>query len=216
MPKKRAMLPRKNLVSLIKNVARGQQETKMAIQSFGSNMFHNVSLKVFNNNLATTQGVTDGSALSNRIGDTVLPVGLKLFMQFRQPVDRPNVSWKVWVLKVFGSASAPTFLPRKNITGNLFLDPIDTEACSVVKVINFKADDNYWQGSNATSKESCHFRKVWIPLPSVPYVYSGDNASQGKRYTIVTYAACYDTFGTLETDNIGTINFQSVFYFKDA
>ena len=133
---------RTSLVKLIKNISLKQAETKMAIQSNGFSCLHNVSTRIFQNHLATSQGITDGSALSNRIGDTVMPIGLKLYLQFRQPADRPNVSWKVWVLKIYGTTSI-TFVPVKTITSNLFLDPIDTEACSVVKVINFKAPPNF-------------------------------------------------------------------------
>jgi hypothetical protein len=180
-------------------------------------MFHNVSQRFGGNLLQTTQGITDdGTVVSNRIGDTITPVGLKFLFQFRQPADRPNVNWKVWILKVKGNPSLTLYVPVKSITGNLMLDPIDTEKAVVMKVLNFKYNDNYWAGTLATSKETNFFRQCWIPLPRRPYVYSADNATAGRDYQVLMYAAAYDTTGSLITDNIGTIAVDVLHYFKDA
>ena len=206
-----------DLVKLIKSVSLRQQETKMAISASGAiTLLHNVSAQVYQNLAATQQGITDGLSTLNRLGDTVTPIGFKLFVQLRSPADRPNVTYKMWIVKSWGTANPATFLPVKAITGNLLLDPVDTEKCSVVKTFTYKSPSNYWQGSLATSKENCFFKKLWIPLPRTPYVYGGDNGTLGKKFQYTLYCTAYDTVGTLITDNIGSVNVDCCFYFKDA
>jgi len=174
-----------NLVRLIKQVSLQQSETKMATyDSTVLTMYHNISQRVRANMLQTGQGITDGLTINNRIGDTVSPRGVKLYMTFRQPADRPNVTFKVWILKIHGDVTPPTFVPLKAITGNNMMDPVDTEKCSVVKVLQYKFGDNYWSSTLGNSKEMTFFRKVWIPLASTPYVYGQDNGGLGKKFDI--------------------------------
>jgi len=212
---KKAMPSRQSLVKLIKNVTLKTQETKMSTFNNVHGLLHNVSTRADQNMLATFQGLNDTSGYNNRVGDTVTPIGVKLYMQFRQPADRPNINWKIWILKTPG-VNSYTFVPVKALTGNLMLDPVDTEKCTVLKVLQFKHMDNYFNGTAGSSKETNFFRKVWIPLDRRPYSYDGDNSSLGKLYNVAMYAAAYDTSGTLITDNIGTFTWNKVFYFKDA
>ena len=207
----------KSLVKLIKNVSLQQQETKMTTHDTGVFVVkHNISSLVRGNLLTTTQGIGDSLGTASRIGDTITPVGLKMYMTFRQPTDRPNVSFKVWILKIFGVATPPTSVPVKAITGNLLMDPIDTEKATTVKILTFKYPDNYWQGTAGTSKDMTFFRKLWIPLPKTPYTYGADNSASGKKFQLAMYITAYDSFGTLITDTIGEFACAQCFYFKDA
>lgn len=203
------------LVSLIKNVSLKQAETKMATYNSITSAYHNVSFRYGGNLFGTAQGITDTTGAFNRIGDTVTPIGLKLYMQFRQPPDRPNVSWRIWVMKIIGNPSLPSSVPMKSVTGNLLLDPIDTEKCKLIRTYNFKSPDNYWAGTTGTSKDVDFFRKAWIPFRRTPYVYSGDNLDTGRDFQVCMFVACYDSTGTLVSDNIGTFQCTNVFYFKD-
>jgi len=207
------------LVALIKKVSLGTQETKHVIRNLlsFSPILHNSYNRVVSNLLYTEQGVQDsGIAFDNRIGDSITPVGVKLYLQFSQPVDRPNVTFRLTVVKFHGSAAPPLTIPVTGISGNNLLDPIDTEKCSVVKVFNFKAKENYWAGTSGTSKQITNFMTLWIPLPKKAYVYGSDGNTQGKMFQLSVGVAAYDTFGTLGTDVIGYISLQSQLYFKDA
>lgn len=206
-----------SLVKLIKSVSLKQQETKMATYDTGVlNCLHNISQAARNNLFQTGQGITDGLTINNRLGDTVTPIGVKLYMTFRQPADRPNTNWKVWIVKTWGNVTPATFVPVKAITGNLMMDPLDTEKCSPVLIRTFKAPDNYYSSSLATSKETCFFKKIWIPVARTPYVYGQDGGTLGKKFQMTMYVAAYDTLGTLITDSIGSFACSQVFYFKDA
>lgn len=208
------------LVNLIKKICLGTQETKMATQNIRVPLFHNGGtsqqgkpIVMFQNLLKTTQGITDGTGLSHRVGDCITPIGVKLYMQFDQPTDRPNVTFKVHVVKI-KSHSVQTNLPMKQITQNVMLDPVDTEYCSIVATRTFKYDDNYWNPTEA--KSTCFFKKMWLKLPKFQYVYKADNDQLGKDYQLAVYCAAYDTGGTLTTDNIATASFNAALYFKDA
>lgn len=210
-------MSRGSLVKLIKSVSLRSQETKMATtDSTVLPLLHNISTLVRSNLMATSQGVTDSLGITNRIGDTVTPVGVKLYLTMRQPADRPNVTFKIWIVRIIGAATVPTFVPVKTITGNLLMDPIDTEKCTLVKSFKFKSKNNYWQGALASSRENTNFQNIYIPLPRKPYVYSADGGPNGKNYQLSMYVAAYDTFGTLITDNIASFACSQSFYFKDS
>jgi len=207
----------KDMVRLIKSVTLKQQETKLALQDTTIiSQFHNISSLARNNLFATTQGITDGLGVANRIGDTVTPIGVKLYMAFRQPSDRPNVTWKIWIVKHWGNTTAPSSVPVKAITGNLLLDPLDTEKATAVVIRTFKHPDNYYNGTLGNSKETCFFKKLWIPCSKVPYVYGQDGSNTGKRFQMSMYVTAYDTLGSLITDQIGSYEVSTSFYFKDA
>jgi len=212
-------------VSAIRKIAQTTQETKIAAQSSsGLAVYHNGGVlhpgqpaRWFENLLATTQGPTDNkNSIKNRIGDSVAPVGVKLMMQFRQPTDRPNTSFKVWVVKHMGDVP-PTSLGMNGITSNLMLDSVDTEKCNTVMVKTFKmSGSNYWTGDPGGSKEMTFHRKLWIKLPTSQYTYNGDNSPYGKRFNYSVYCGAYDSSGTLLSDIVGYAHFTSAFYFKDA
>jgi len=207
----------------VKAVVYKVAETKQAVitNNSGVNVYHNVSDRLLTNLMAVSQGVNDtlGTSVAlntNRIGDVIQPVSATLYFQFRQPADRPNVSFKIFVLKFGGGAVPPTSLPTKTITNNLMIDPVDTERCSVVKIKTFKSPDNYWAGTFASSKETNFFKIMHIKFPKTNYYYLGDNSGQGKFWNYAVYSVAYDTQGTLITDNIGSLVFNAVLNFKDV
>lgn len=212
-------------VSQIRKIAQTTQETKSAVQtSSGLQVYHNGGIlhvgspgKWIDNLMATGIGPTDDkSTFKNRIGDAVAPVGVKLLMQFRQPVDRPNTNFKVWIVKHMADVP-PTSLGMNPITGNLMLDSVDTEKCNVVMTKVFKASGtNFWTGDPGNSKEMTFHRKLWMKLPNSQYTYNGDGSTLGKRYNLACYVGAYDTSTSLPTDVIGYCHLSSVFYFKDA
>lgn len=214
----------KKFVRVVRQIAQGTQETKQAQQNSGGNaVFHNGGIahvgkpaRWFENLMATNIGPTDQQGtIKNRIGDAVSPVGVKLLLQFRQPVDRPNVTFKVWIVKYI-SKLPPAGMDLMAQTGNLMLDSCDTEKMNPVLIKSFKTSNDYWTGDPGSSKEVCFHRKMWISLPRSQYTYDGDDSAYGKRYNLAMYVGAYDTSGTLVTDIVGYCHATSIFYFKDA
>lgn len=219
--KKRA--PNKSFASKVKSIIYKVAETKEAVTTNepGTQLYHNITNRIAGNIIIAYQGVGDTQSATltgntSRIGDEIQPISLTLYLQFRQPADRPNVTFKVFILKFKGSAVLPTFVPFKQITNNVMIDPVDTEKCSVVMERTFKMPDNYWAGTLATSKEACFFRKMYIKMPKTSFRYSGDNSVAGRDYNLGLYVTAYDTMGTLSTDNIGTFQYSSFLKFKDV
>lgn len=221
-PDIRKFMTKREVATIAKKAVLRIAETKEAVctNEPGTQLYHNITNRIAGNLIVAYQGVTDTQSATltsntSRIGDEIQPVSLTLYFQFRQPADRPNVTFKVFVLKFWGSTPLPTFVPFKQITSNAMIDPVDNEKCSVVMQRTYKLPDNYWAGTLATSKEACFFRKAYIKLPRKPYKYSGDNSVAGKNYNLGLYVVAYDTMGTLVTDNIGTFQYNSFLKFKD-
>lgn len=208
--------PSASFATKVKNVIKKQAETKHRIDRLttpvlGTQVFHNSTTKLADNLLLTAQGNDDFS----REGDMIQPVGVSLKFLVKQEKDRPNVNFKYWVLKFKGSATAPTGVPFKNVTGNILLDSVDSEKAQVLRTGTWKWPDNYYINPGAQyDKELTYVRKVWLPLKG-RYIYSGDNSLQGRDYNIALYVSAYDTFGTLITDNICDCIVHKEFYFKD-
>lgn len=213
----------------VKSVVWRSAETKEAMSTSGNggtsvSLFHNVSKRLTGNLMITKQGVSDNpggvaGAIEPdnlvRIGDEIQPLNMKIYMAFRQPSDRPNVTVRVYVLKFPGQIVPPTFVPFKAVTLYNFLNPIDTEKCKVVKIKTYKLPSDYWTGTAAESKEACFFRTINLNFPKTKYRYSGDDLTNGQSYNLALYACAFDTFGTLITDNIMTMSYNAVLKFKD-
>lgn len=218
--------PTREFTKKVKQILYRSAETKEAMYTDTSSvsLYHNVSNRISGNLMFTRQGTTDnpggvaGTTLPTnlvRIGDEIQPISLDLYLQFRQPSDRPNVTFKVFILKFPGNAVPPTFIPFKSITGNVMLDPIDTEKCSIVRIKQFKHMDNYYSGAGTTPKETNFFKFMRLTFPKTKYKYGGDDLSLGHSYNLAMYVACYDTLGTLISDNIASFQWSSVLKFKD-
>lgn len=209
---------RKKVASISKTVALRQQETKHHVIDYGTfQLFHNISRQITVQALQTNQGTGDGSS-QGRIGDKVCLRGLSVYLQWLQKFDRPNVTFKVWVLK--GRKSAlPISVPVKTITGVLMLDPVNTEKISkVLACRTYKFNQNNWvnDGDIGVNKEVVNFRKLWIPLNSAQYHYFDDNNTDGRDYNVAIYVAAYDTQSTLPTDNIAAVHVSTEFFYKDG
>lgn len=216
-----------NLNKYVKRLIHGNMETKEAWHTVLSpvQLYHNATDRLISNIFACSQGTSDtpggtaGTTLPTnlvRIGDEISPVSSTLYLQFRQPVDRPNVTYKVFVLKFSGGVLPPTSVPFKEVSLNNILNPVDEERCSIVKIKSFKYGPTYWTGTSGGSKEVSFFRTMRIKVPRGKYTYLADNSGQGKKFNIAVYVVAYDTMGTLISDNIGTCQFTHVLQFKDA
>lgn len=213
-------------VKAVRAIAMGTQETKSAVNfNVNADHYHNGGALhtgqpglMIANLLATQQGISDNiNSNKNRIGDCILPVGVKLLFQIRQFTDRPNVNYKVWIVRHTSSVS-PASLGMSGVTGNLMLDSVDTERADakLIKVFRPPQGMSLWTGEPSTSKEVCYHRKIWMPLPRSQYSYNSDGSTAGKEYNLALYVGAYDTSGTLLTDVVCQSSVTSVLYFKDS
>jgi len=118
---------------IAKTVDLRERETKHHVNNLGNFIqLHNVSRRYTNNLLGTSQGVSD--VTGNRIGDQITLGGVKKYPWFLQQTDRPNVTFKIWVVKGRTGLVNTVLFPLKQITGIVVMDPLDTEKCKSVAV----------------------------------------------------------------------------------
>jgi len=222
-------LATKATVALIKKTIMKTAETKQYMTPVNVvTLLHNTPLIVSTNlTITTTTPSTNQSFVDPRIGDSVQAQGIKFKLLFMTYGDRPNVTFRLWVIKT------PAYSPVNGIypytystwfesrTNQWVLDDINKQNVSVVKQMTFKppvADSS--QESGATLKETSYVRSMYVPLNRV-IKYQDEGAStlptgthsKGSAYQLLV--AAYDTYGTLVTDLAGKLLIQHTFLFKD-
>lgn len=232
--KRKAVRKRTTLNKKIAAVARKAvmrvAETKHVYNNFGAipdNLYHNTAAKLGDpskpNLLRTSQGTQDGSgvgAYTARVGDKVNPVGVKIYLTFKQPFDRPNVLYKFVIQKTRGDTN-PVSLPFEDITGVKVIDSIDPEKSDGQVVFSRSFTDrsmNWSRHDNTVShnKELTFVKTFWVDLRKYKsYAYNGNNETGGRDFNLIPWLIAYDSFGTLTTDIIASYRFAYKFFFKD-
>jgi len=95
---------------------------------------------------------------------------------------------------------------------------LDTEKYRILKTVKFnlqtasqKVIDSQGTFNGAEGHKAV---SVWIPLKNKRIKY--ENGSSVPRFTDIAFTVvCYDSFGTLLTDNIASFAICRKFYFKD-
>lgn len=162
-----------------------------------------------------TQGLGDG----NRIGDEIYVTGMKIRMQFEMPQDRRNAKIKLWYVPYnHTSGSDPSIQAefQHNVTGNTFLDPIQTKRWPGVKYLGMyqlKATDQ-----TTGDQDKTLFVSKWIPIyRKIAFKEDGSSVVVNgltERGCIV--ATAYDTYSSFQTDTIVSRGeMQVTVYYKD-
>lgn len=220
----------KKIATIAKKAVMRVAETKHVANNFGQipdNLYHNTAMKLGDpvkpNLLRTSQGNQDGSgvgAYTARIGDKVNPIGVKIFLTFKQPYDRPNVLYKFVIQKTRGDTN-PAALPFEDITGVRVIDSIDPEKSDgqIVFSRSFTDRSMNWSRHDSTAthnKELTFVKTFWIDLRKYKsYAYNGNNEWSGRDFNMIPWLIAYDSFGTLTTDIVASYRFAYKFYFKD-
>lgn len=210
----------KSLVALINKISLKKVETKNThVISENINLYHNTPFIDYNH-LGTTQAITDNDAgvsnVSGRIGDEIILRGLSYKFWFANKLDRPNVMYKIIIYK-YQSNTPPAAPFHSQGTTNYMIRDLDTEKYKIVKVVNFNLQNNaqrlisqdVFQGAEGHKKVS-----IWIPLKNQKCKY--ENGTSQPRFIDYAYSiVCYDSYGTLTSDNIASYAVNRKLYFKD-
>jgi len=217
----------KNMVALIKKTVMRSAETKEHAHAIIiAPLFHNTPAIVANNLLRTQLSVVASpNYVDPRIGDSIQSVGITIKMLFMTYSDRPNVTFKVWIVK------APPYSPIngvspytydgwfKNRTGQWILDDINHTQIQVIKSMTFKPPvSDTSQEPLASLHETSYARKIYVPWnKTVLFQEQGaaNPAVDTKNYSLQLMCAAYDTYGTLLTDLAGKMLIQHTLRFKD-
>jgi len=212
----------KALVSLIKKVSLRPVETKHT-HNIDENLqlYHNTPYYIYEN-LRTEQSVADNnngtSNFSCRVGDEVIARGLSYKFWFANKLDRPNVMYKI-VFFELRSTSVPSGGAPYSSQGatNYMIRDLDTEKFKIIRTVKFNLQTSAQKlvtGDTFGGAEGHRAVTVWLPMNNRKIKY--ENGTSTPRFTDIAFTVvCYDSFGTLLTDNIASFAVCRKFYFKD-
>lgn len=159
-----------------------------------------------------TQGVTD----IQRVGDEIMVSHVGVQMLFGQKQDRMNVSFRVIVVKCTANASPISYATLMiNTTGNVLLDNVNRDRCSVVSDQIIKRNISPQLDVVGGAKELTFVKKWNIPYKQkIKFAVDADTVDNNRK-ALFMYVFAYDAFGTLVTDNIAYCQLHSTIYYKD-
>jgi len=213
----------KSLVALIKKVSLRPVETKHTHHiDENLQLYHNTPYYVYDN-LMTTQSIADNNSgtanFACRVGDEVIARGLSYKFWFANKLDRPNVMYKIVFYEIRNQTVPSGGAPYSSQGAtNYMIRDLDTEKYRILKTVKFnlqtasqKVIDSQGTFNGAEGHKAV---SVWIPLKNKRIKY--ENGSSVPRFTDIAFTVvCYDSFGTLLTDNIASFAICRKFYFKD-
>lgn len=201
---------------LIRKIVLKTSETKYKTLSCPKQeLYHNL-LHNFGTNLVSVFPV-QGDSDSDRNGDEIYATGIMIRMMFGQKLDRPNVTFKVWVVAYNDNSLDPTTYGNflHNITGNVLLDAVQSKRYKVLKSMTLKSRGLTTEVGEA-SKEFVRTAKFWIPIKKKIKFIKDDSISSSNYYPHMNIIVSpYDSYGTLLTDNIGFAQASATLYYKD-
>jgi len=222
----RKAVPRKGMVALIKKTVMRIAETKEHRTGLSVvPLLHNTPAVVSTNLLLVPTSVTNPAVSQPREGDALQCQYLSFRFLFMTYSDRPNVTFRVWVLKTPPYSPVNGVSPYTydgwfiNRTGQFIMDDINNTQVTVVKTMTFKPPvSDTSQESGSSLHETSYARKMVVPWKkTITYQEQGTatQSSDPKGYTLQLLVAAYDTYGTLITDFAGKMLVQHSLHFKD-
>jgi len=164
---------------------------------------------IFRTTAMPVQGVTD----YQRIGDRINITHIEFRWVLGQSADRPNVNWRWWIFKV-PKGTAYTYAGFfNNITGNVMLDDLNKDTCTIVKQGKFQMN----RGSlnqNGTD-ELTTTKKITLSFKRGVKFGPGDAAISHNLDDYYFMWACYDAYGTLTSDKLGYYMGTQTIYYRD-
>lgn len=203
---------RKRLIRTIKAVTMKHAEPKSKDLTFGKvELYHNLVQSGYLINTVAAMPV-QGTSDSQRIGDQINVTGFSLRMLLGQKADRPNVTFKYWVLKV---PKAVTFAYASwfdATTNNVLLDRVNTDLCKIITSGVWRPNEAGL--SNTGGDEYTFVKKLWLPYKKI-YRFLSHGGTSHDDDDIHFLITCYDAYGTLTSDNIAYIQAVSTIYYRD-
>lgn len=204
----------KSLTRAVSKVVLKKAESKHKHSDFGkTELYHNQmsSLKINDTSTMPTQGVAD----SQRVGDKINVGGFYIRMLCGQKLDRHNVNWKFYILKVPKDTAVSYATFFDSITGNVLLDSPNKDKVKVLYAKNIKkliSPD--LSGVGGADKELTFTHRIWLPYKRL-LSFQSDGATVHTDGDLYLVSFVYDAYGSLTSDNIAYIQMTSTIYYKD-
>ena len=170
--------------------------------------------------------ITQGSGRFQRIGDEIVPRGMKINLYLATKADRPNTAIRIIVAvlpKAFGGAVTPydwdpLQAPNSGVLGNTMLFPADKD-----KGVKFLYDriircgtQEALEPSNYTGvKEMTAWKRIWIKPKRGTKIRFDTTSSTIQNKPIAIYAIPYEQYSTLTSDRVATCAAFVRLYYKD-
>lgn len=209
--RKRAALTKK-MYQVANRVVMSRAEPK-AVQGYGAKteVYHN-TINLWRINDAAYMP-TMGTGDNQRIGDQIKATGFKVRMVLGQKNDRPNVTWKFWVVKVPKGSIYAYNKWFKAYTNNVLLDPVNLDFVKLKSSWTWKPYTGYIHGGVAG--EITYPYTQYIPYKRLIKFGPEDGVNGHNDEDLYILGAAYDTYGTLITDNIGFVDISTVLHYRD-
>lgn len=171
--------------------------------------------------------INRGADRYQRVGDEIIPIGIKLRLWLAAKYDRPNTKFRVIVAvlpKAFGGVVTPYDwdpfqLPNTGSLGQTTLYPADKD-----KGVKFLYDrihtcpqlGAYPLGGGAGNDKECNkYVNIWIKSKRNSKIKFDTTSSTIVNKPIAVYVVPYEQFDTLTTSRVGTVAAFMRLYYKD-
>jgi len=208
---RRPSMTTKRLTKMVKRVVLKAAEPKMKHSSIAkAELYHNAPVLLPLNALANqpAQGIRD----DQRVGDQINLTGFKLRLLLGQKDNRPNVTFRWWVLEAPKGTtySASGWFDRT--TNNYLLDDINSDMIKTVKTGVMRP--NQASLLSAGALEYTFTRKITFARKRV-VKFQTDAATENNDSDLWFLLVAYDAYGSLVTDNIAYVQGCSTMFYKD-
>lgn len=195
------------------------REAEIKLISFlGDNtqLYHNTPVKMFSQE--PFGAISTGTSPYNRIGNVVRALDFRARILFNNKLDRPNVTYRFLLLAVPNNTTTIDVLTEAFTSGanNLMCAFTDPALCMVLydKVVGSPIATTNWQsGGTLVQKERSMFFEVDVPI-NQDVVWSQNNLTT-PRAQLWPIVVAYDSYGTLTTDNIASLNVVAQLTYSD-
>jgi hypothetical protein len=180
----------------------------------------NIGLAQLNHNVVANWRVNDSSYMPpqgttdiTRVGDHINTSTIRLRIMLGQKSDRPNVTFKWWVLRVPKGSTYGYTTWFTATSGNALLDDINMDFCKIVKSGIIKMPN--YAGNATIAKENTMIKTIIVPYKRLLKFGPADGAVTHNDDDLHFCIVAYDAYGTLVADNIAYIQFYTDINFKD-
>lgn len=205
-------------------------ETKYKFFSYENmNLYHNCTRVSNSPDVPIERGMlttTVGTTQFDRIGDEIHSLKLEFKLWLSNKLDRPNVMYRILVVSaddsdIPGAPTATTGLwystSLGGSPGNRMIGKVNDDVFRVHKDILVQPySGDYSSETGATLKE--HSRLIQFTVTTnkrIKYKVDTGTVPQGPN-NYALYVIPYDSYGTVQTDNIASLAYSIRHYYKDV
>ncbi len=197
------------------------EDKQGVITTENAQLYHNKPLYVGKiiGGIVNAQGVQDGDQSSGGSGPTTIRVGDEISLKninirfwLSNKLDRPNVIYK-GVLYWYPVSTVPGDADVYKTQSNKMLDRYNDKVIKVVDTFIVRPGNMFLNGTEkfehsylATLNKSYRNKKIKFD----------NNGPITKGFELGFAVACYDAYGTLQTDNIASMAYNMQLTYQDA